>query len=814
MLRLFSYAGALIVLNIILALVTGSLVLRITLFAISLVVIGLYWFLRRSLPPISGTLSIEGLREPVEVYRDERGVPHLYARNLHDLYLAQGYVTAQDRIWQMEVSRRAASGRLAEILGERSLERDRHARTVGLRRVAEASVAAHSPSALACLEAYAAGVNAFLKEGRLPPEFTLLRARPEPWTVVDSIAVAKLLAYELSNNWADELFRAQLVQVMGAEKAADLFCHNPDQASLEALGHLALPYLDDLFALAITNLETVSGSNGWVVGGGRTRSGHPMLGSDLHAAPRIPTPWHQAHLVGPDRLDVAGIAFPGMPGIVFGHTRDFAWSLSSLTADTQDLVLERANPEAPDQVEYQGRWEQATRLSEPILVRGRPEPVPHEVLITRHGPILAHDGSTAIALRSAVLQPSAETECLLNMNRARTWAEFRQAARGFRAPAQAVLFAGRDGTIARMVVGSLPIRRMGDGQLPAPGWTGSHEWEGFIPPDELPEDVNPPEGFLVAANQDLTPPGYPYRICSPWAPPYRAQRLTDRLRASIGWTRERGEELQADTVNLQARGLIQLLLSCLHQGLRQGPQPEALSDLEKRALLLISGWEHDEKADSAGALLWQQWYTFLLEGIFRPQMGLRLFDQFVATRCAIPVVDRLLARVAAGEVSPWLSNEGEHGLPRIALRAFRRAVALLAAKHGCRPEQWAWGKEHKVRFVHPLSRRFKWLAPFLDLGPYPASGSHSTIYHNSFSLLDPFAVGFASPYRRVVDMGLPEEAVDISAPGVSGHPLSPFFTDQFTTWQKARYAPQPMRHSEIRRFPRLLLNPPLKKSDT
>lgn len=810
MLRLFGYAGLLLLLNLLLALVTGSLFFRLITFIIGVGVIGLYWFLRRSLPPLSGNLSIEGLREPAEVYRDERGVAHIYARNLHDLSLAQGYVTAQDRIWQMEICRRAAAGRLSEVLGEQFLSRDRHLRTVGLFRVAEASLALYSGPALAQLEAYTAGVNAFLTKSHLPPEFTLLKAIPEPWRVVDTLAVAKLLAYELSNNWADELFRAQLVQAVGSEKAAALFSLDPDAASFEALQERVLPYLDDLFHLAVTSLETVSGSNGWVVGGTHTRSGQPMLGSDLHAAPRVPAAWHQAHLIGPDRLDVTGLAFPGMPGIVFGHTRDFAWSLSGLSADTQDLVLERINPEAPDQFAYQEGWEPATHLTEEIRVRGHQEPVLHEVLVTRHGPVLAHDGTTAIALRSVVLQPSAEIECLLQMNRARTFADFREAARRFKAPAQAVLFAGRDGTIARTVVGAIPIRRRGDGQLPVPGWTGDHEWTSFIPSDELPEEINPPEGFLVAANQDLTPPGYPYTLCSPWAPECRGQRLTDRLRASIGWTRERGEQLQADTVNLQARSLIQLLLPILHEGLRQGPQPEGLNELEKRALLLISGWDHDERANAAGALLWQQWYLFLLEGIFRPQMGLRLFDQFLATRSVLPVVDRLLARVAEGQGSPWLSSDGEQGLPRITLRAFRRAVALLAAKHGRRPEHWTWGKEHRVRFVHPLSRRFRHLAHFLDLGPYPASGSHSTTYHNSYNLLDPFSVAFSAPYRRVVDMGLPEEAADISAPGVSGHPLSPFFTDQFNTWLKGEYALQPVRHPEIRKFPRLLLSPPPK----
>jgi penicillin amidase len=362
--------------------------------------------------------------------------------------------------------------------------------------------------------------------------------------------------------------------------------------------------------------------------------------------------------------------------------------------------------------------------------------------------------------------------------------------------------------VSRLVVGAIPVRRNSEGQTASIGWTGQDEWEGFIPAAELPEVVNPPEGFLVAANQDLTPPGYPYRICSPLALPYRAQRLTQRLSSAIDWSRERGEEVQTDTLNPQSEQLLQLLLAQLHDGLRLGPQPKGLSELEKRALLLITGWDGDEQSDSPSALLWQQWYLFLVEGILRPQMGLQLFDQFVATKSAPPVIDRLLTGVAGGQENAWLGLQGEQGLPRVALRSFRRAVALLAAKHGNQPDRWRWGKEHRIWFRHPLSQRFRLMAPFLDLGPYPVGGSDMTLFHNSHSLLEPFAVNFVASYRRVVDMGLPDDAVDISAPGSSGHPFSPNFSDQLQAWLKGGYAPLHMRHSEIRSFPCLLLSPP------
>lgn len=806
MLRLFGLAGLLFLAVAVLALSTGSWTFRIATLILAATLFLLYWFLRRGVPSHRGTLTLPGLQAQVEVHWDERGVPHIYARNLHDLYMAQGYVTAQDHLWAMDLDRRAASGRLAEVLGPNLLPLDKHFRTLGLRRAAEASLDLYHPDTRALLEAYAAGVNARIGEAKLPPEFGLLLYRPDPWTATDTITLGKYAAYGLGGNWEGELFRAKLVQTVGAEKAAELFWQRPDTEALQALEELSLPDVDDLLAIAAKTMIGTTSSNAWVVAGRKTRTGSPMLANDPHLPVRSPSLWYQTHLIGPG-VDVTGVTFPGLPGILLGRNSEIAWGITNLAADTQDLYIEQVSPTEPDCFRYQERWEKAETIREEIRVRGCLQPVIHEVQVTRHGPVIARNDQTALALRWTALAPSCDLESIFAMNRSQSWEEFRGALATLNAPAQNYLFAGRDGTIAWKAAGRIPIRSGSDGQTPVPGWTGQHEWQGYLPFDELPEAVNPPEGYIVCANQDIRPEGYQHQLGSSWAPPYRAARITEWLRGTSVLTVERMRELQTDTVNLQVRSLLQPLLGAVQEGLHQGVHPEALNPTEKAALLMISGWDGNEAADSPAAALWHQWYTFLVESIFRPQMGLELFDQLVACGMPLQVTDRLLRQVAEGGDSLWLSREGENGLSRLALRSFRRAVALLAAKQGSAPERWRWGKEHRIRFEHPLTLRLGFLSPWLNLGPYPVGGSSTTVNVQGYSQLQPFQVTIGASWRHIADLSMLDESQELSAPGQSGHPFSPHHGDQVNAWLRGEYQTPPSRHEEIRQLPRLLLQP-------
>ena len=806
--RLFGLTGSVVLISAALALLTRHLVFRISTVVSSFVFVWLYLWLQRSLPTRRGSLCLQGLKEAVEVYRDDRGVPHIYARNLHDLYLAQGYITAQDRLWSMDLNRRAASGRMAEIFGPDLLKLDKHFRTLGLRRAAQASLLQYSPRARGYLEAYAAGVNARIAEDRLPPEFRLVRYRPEPWDPVDTLVLGKWLAYAQSGNWAGELFRARLVQSVGAEKAAELFWLPPDLDQLMGMEEIALPDVDELLELASQTVHHAVGSNSWAIAGSRTRSGTPLLANAPELAVGSPSLWYQTHLTGPDHaMDVIGVTVPGVPGVIMGHTRDIAWGMSALNADVQDIYMEQCHPNDPSLFQYQGHWERASQMREEIRIKGSARPVIHEVLVTRHGPVIARGQQAALALRWTALDPSCDWETFLNINRARTWADFRRALQTFAGPVQHFVFAGKDGTIARKAAGSVPLRARGDGQSPVPGWSGDFEWDGWVPFDTLPESINPPEGYIVAANQDMVSSESPHALGSEWAAPYRASRISEILRSRADLTSPDLRDLQNDRANLQARTLVQTLLHAVQEGLRQGAHSEVLSEFEKASLLLISGWDCEDAGESAAPVLWHQWYLFLLEAIFRPQMGLALFDQFIASGQAVTVADRLIQQVSEGGGSAWLQREGEAGLGRIALRSFRRAVALTAAKHGRVTKRWRWDREHQIRFDHPLATGSWLLKGLLNLGPYPLSGGPHTVSSRGYHPLQPFTVTFAAPWRQVVDLAALGKTEDICAPGQSGHPLSIHHADQMAAWLKGETHPHLFRHDEIRKLPRFVLQP-------
>lgn len=804
MLRLFLFVWLPVLAALTLALLTKWAFFYLVILILVIVNLSLYFQLRRSLPRRTGFLRLPGLLEQVEVYVDERGVPHIYASNAHDLYMAQGYITAQDRLWSMDFHRRLASGRLAELLGARALRQDKHFRNVGLRRVAEASLEACSAETHEALRAYAAGVNARIAEGRLPPEFAALRYRPEPWTPQDSLTIMKFTAYALGGNWGQELFRAQLVQATGAEKAAELFWLPTDTDLLTALEQVQLPPMDELLDIAAATLYESSSGDAWAVGGNRARSGSPLLANDPHSAIANPGVWYQTHLSEPSGLDVAGVTFPGVPGILIGHNREIAWGVSNLKLDTADLYVEQINPTTTDTFQFAGRWEKATCIQETVRVRGIAQPVAHDVLITRHGPILTADGTTALSLRWTGLEPSAEMDTFLAINRARNWTEFRQALKTHVAPVRHFVFAGRDGTIAWRPAGRIPTRSAGNGEAPVPGWTGEWEWTGTIPFEDLPESVNPPEGFVVPRNC-VFPCGC--HSATDGLPPYRAQWVADRLQASAEWTVERMEQLQCDAVNNHARSMLQLLLNAVEEGQRQGPHPEPLTDTEKRALLMLSAWDCTEGAERPEPALWHHWYLFLMEGIFRPQMGLAMYDRFVASGMPTQVTDRLVRQVAEGGSSLWLFREGEGSLGRIALRSFKRAVALVSAKQGKQMERWRWGKERSIAFEHPLAHHSRLFKTFLSLGPFGIGGSAATGNNPSFSQLNPFQAAVAATWRQVVDLGNRDESRCICAPGQTGHPLSPHYADQMESWLKAESHPQLLRHRQIQASPPLVLQP-------
>lgn len=542
---------------------------------------GAYWLLWRPLPQLDGELAVPGLQAPVLVLRDEYGVPHVRAENLHDLFFAHGYVQAQDRLWHMDVSRRLASGRVAEVVGEAGLPSDRLFRTVGLRRAAEAEWEVLGGEARAALEAFAAGVNAYIEAhaGRLPLEFRVLGYVPEPWTPVDSLSIGYYMAWYLGGNMTEELFNAAALSRLELPLAVDLTARPEipgptiagvptaaawrqaaasDPAGGAARGAAEAPggsgagvppgsvtarrvlefLVDTPLALTAASLpDPLAGSNNWVVAPRFSETGRPLLANDPHLAVGLPAVWHQVHLEAPG-YHAAGVSFPGAPGVVVGHNERIAWGVTNLGADVQDLYIEIPHPEDPYSFLYEGAYEPARVIREEIRVKGRDEPEVLEVVITRHGPLISgvvevEVGAAApdypLALRWTALEQHHIYETFFDVARAADWESFRQAVSRFSAPGQNFVYADVEGNIGYTATGLVPIRARGSGQRPVPGWVADYEWTGYVPFEEMPSLWNPRRGVIWTANNRPAGIDYGHYLGASFALPYRAIRIGEAL---------------------------------------------------------------------------------------------------------------------------------------------------------------------------------------------------------------------------------------------------------------------------------------------
>jgi penicillin amidase len=781
---------------------------------------GSYGYARLSLPQVSGQLKAPGLQATVTVYRDEWGVPHIEAQNSHDLFFTQGYVTAQDRLWEMDLTRRAASGRLSEVMGAGLVSTDKFFRTLMLRQAAEKSVPAYSPDARAALEDYAQGVNAYIQAaggfGKLPVEFKILGYTPEPWTSVDSAVIGKYMAYDLGGNMSGEVYRYLLRQKVGDVLATQLWpaypkdgvtiIHSaaaattapqaamlpPDDTHIDLSGLLSAAVFPDQFV----------GSNNWVVSGALTKSGKPLLANDPHLGIRTPAIWYQTHLIlngDREKMNVIGVMFPGAPGVVIGHNEKVAWGVTNTGPDVQDLYLERRNPDNPYQFLYQDKWEDAKVIKDPIRVKGAGN-IPFEVVVTRHGPIVSEvtgpekeRPKDALALRWTAHLATTELEAVLAFDKAQNWAEFRKALQLFNVPTQNFVFAAADGTIAYHAGGLVPIRAHGDGLVPVPGWTDTYEWKDYIPFDKMPEVVNPKDGYIATANNKVVADDYPYFLTAAWAQPYRATRITEVLKSKTGFTVDDMQRLQADYTNLQARTLLPILLPPVGKA--------SLSDAEKAAFGLLQNWDFADAADQAAPLVYQLWWRNLTKQLYQPKMGDDLYGLMADTG---NVTDMIIRNAAQGQANDWVAAAG--GLEQLAVRSFQAAVAEGQKLQGNDLAKWSWGEYHRMGPAHPLGSAAKPLAWVFNPKTYPIGGSSVTVGAMSYNAKTGL-VSSAAPWRQVVDMSDIDNSRDIVTPGQSGHFLSEWYSSQELMHRNGELHPQVFNSAAYRKGTRLELQP-------
>jgi penicillin amidase len=768
-----------------------------------LLLVAAFVIIRRPFPKTGGTIKLSGLEAPVEVYRDENGIPHIYASNTHDLFMAQGFIHAQDRFWQMEFSRRIGSGTLSEIMGAAALDSDRFIRTVGWHRTAQAELEQMDPEMLDVLEAYSRGVNAYLasKGGSYALEFGILGLTgvdfdPEPWSPINTITWGKVMAWDLGGNRSIELAYAHLIDRLGEEAYEELVLpYGEDKPVIVANlpSELSLAKVPDAMnhSFLFGEGENV-GSNNWAISGSRTESGFPILADDTHLGIQLPSIWYENGLhcspVGPEcPYNVVGFTFPSVPGVIIGHNDRIAWGVTNVGPDVQDLFIEHTNPKNPNQYEVRGRWEDMQIIEEPIYIAGEDEPEILRVRITRHGPIINDIaggtneewsyGWQPLAFSWTALEPGTIWKSVLMINLAQDWESFREALSYWDVPSQNFVYADIDGNIGYQTPGRIPIRASGDGSLPVPGWSGSYEWVNYIPFEQLPRSFNPEKGYIVTANNAVVDETYRYLISKDWSPGYRAARIVELIESKDKLSLDDMVEIHGDNTSIYAQEVLPALL---------GLEPDA--PRLAHALDLLRAWDGSLDRESSAAAIFEALRVHMVERIFTDELGEDLLDRMRGK------VMEAIPTLLQDENSHWFDDiETEEIEVRNTILMFALEDALddLEERLGQSMEDWRWGDLHTATFrklglgqsgIGPL----EWV---LNRGPFEVDGGGGVPNATGYSLAEPFEVSSVPSQRMVIDLQYFENSLSIHTTGQSGHAFHKHYADFVDPWREIEYHP-------------------------
>ncbi len=790
---------------------------------------------RDSFPQTGGTLKLPGLNGNVEIIRDKFGVPHIYADTPEDLFRAQGFVHAQDRFFQMEFQRRIGQGRLAELFGKGALGQDKFIRTVGWMHTAEEEVKSLDAELKSVLESYAAGVNGYAlpNAGRLGLEFKVLRLigrqwSPEPWTPLNSLTWGKAMSYNLGGNMDQELARMILAERGGSELADLIFPPYPDDmpvivrqpfaqiddplaqqrgagvnAAFSSFYQPAPSSIEALYGLhkSVQNAIGLShdpaiGSNNWVVAGSRSVTGKPLLANDPHLGIQMPSIWYINGLhcrVVNDACpyDVVGVSFPGTPGVILGHNARIAWGVTNTGPDTQDLFIEKPNPQNPNEFEYKGKFEPAQLREEIIKVAGG-EPVTLTVRITRHGPIL-NDAMTdlkdrpPLALQWAALQPGALFRAVLQINKAQNWDAFREALRHWDTPAQNFVYADVDGNIGYQMPGNIPIRAGGDGKAPADGASGQFDWVGAIPFDKLPFAYNPPEGYIVTANNAvIDAQAYPFFLGADWDYGYRAKRIEQMILEKDRLSVDDMRQMHMDSHSIFAGEIMPYITAI------QPSDPREAGAIER-----MTNWDGNCDANSNGCAIFEAYWRALSHAALDDEVG----DSLAADANGSGTHSQITLRaLLADPGSKWWDNINtpeKETRDAIMLQALKQTITTLQTRMGSDMDAWQWGKIHTVTFENQTLGR-SGTQPIEDLfnrGPYAVGGGMGLV--NAVGVGRDFSAGSGPSWRAVYDVNDWSNSLGIHTTGQSGHALHPNYDNMIPLWLKGDNAPLLWTRDEV-----------------
>jgi penicillin G amidase len=758
---------------------------------------------RLSVPELAGRYELKGFSAPVSIVRDRHGIPHIYAATLDDAYFAVGFVHAQDRLFQMEMQRRVGRGRTAEIVGAPAVRFDRLIRTLDLAGRARTALAALPAESRRGIDAYTAGVNAYLAARResLPPEFVLV-GTPEPWTAEDSILFGKLMAVQLSTGWRHELLRAKLVEALGAEKAAVFFPPYPEdgpstlkpaRAAAPGAGEPARAALPAglpaglaagaLWASLPESWRRGGLSNEWVVSGALTESGKPILANDPHLSLDAPTLWYLVHIEVPG-FTISGATVPGAPFHIIGHNGRIAWGVTTPYVDAEDIFIEKIDPADAAKYLIPGGSEAFRTRTETIKVRFGSD-VTFTVRETRNGPVLDDalmpnlrpklESGHVLTLKAPWLAAEdASGLAFARLNRARNWDEFRAALSLYVAPAQNFVYADVDGHIGYILPGRVPLRKSGKGALPTPGWTGEGDWTGYVPFYRMPQAFDPPGGMLVNANNRIVGAGYPHFLSDDWGDHWRAARIEALLSAGAKQTLDSTAAIQGDRVSLMARDLLPLML-----------EAKPASNRARAALERLKAWDGTMARERAEPLIFVAWLVHLNRRLLSDKIEALARD---IVRYQPDIVRHVLTRHR-----DWCDNTktpAREDCPTALGESLEAALADLADRYGGDMAAWRWGTAHPAVMRHrlfgfipvPLIRDFG--SPSIE-----ADGEQHTVNKAAMNVSDrrrPYAARLGPGVRAIYDLADLKRSRFILSTGPSGHPMSKFYDSMVQDWRDIR----------------------------
>ena len=741
-----------------------------------------YNFSHKPLPDYNTDIKLTGMQQEVEIYRDQYAIPHIYAKTETDLYRAIGYVMAQDRLWQMDLIRRATQGRLSEIFGEDYVDIDLMLRSLRMSEKSEMVLNTADKEMLASLNAFADGVNQYIENNpkKLPIEFKILKYKPDNWTAENSINIIGYMAWDLGTAWNAEVVIHQLKEKLSEELYKTLIpdftettyiYENKIDTNLLNIENKLIGLNEKIQELGIT---TFGGSNNWAVSGKKSETGMPILANDMHLGLNVPGIWYQIHIVLEGEYDVTGLAIPGAPGIVAGHNEHIAWGMTNVMLDDMDFYLETINPENNTQYKFNGEWK-AMNVQKEIIKTKDGNEFEKEILFTHRGPIISDFKDVkeqAISMRWLGNEPSNEFRSIYLLNRAKNWDDFKDALTTFICVSQNIVYADVEGNIGIHVAAGIPIRK-GDHFSIYPGETDEYDWTGFIPFDSLPYEYNPERGFVSSANNKSVTEDYPYYISHYFYQPYRIDRIREMLQ-------EKEKLSIADFQAMHSDFKSKLVEKFLTEIIFEVSKINSEDEIINKSVKILAKWDGKLGTESIGATIFEQFYIVFLKNMLKDEMGAELYRKYIKYKI---LTNGIFEYTWRNPYSTWCDDistpDIKESFETIVQKSFIETIDILKIQLGNNPDKWQWGNIHTLELAHPLSKvKILNLAFKLNRGSFKVGGSHHTVCPYSYSFIDIFKVNNGASHRHIYPVNDWNSSLTVIPTGNSGQPASKHYCDQ------------------------------------